>query len=370
VFFKINEKFEAERSFKILIYINHNNLDSLFKLETNINYKIKKILKIDKLKKITRYYNFKNVQKYHQIQKVNLGSKIYFLNNLKNKIIIRSALNKESKQLEEQCLIASEVKRSFFIKPLKNLKNLFVTKYYGLSFISYQKLEGNIYDGNPKFLETIFKSAITFLNELKNINKKKFKKIKKNKYNLNKEISLCKSLLNKDFIKNLYKKKHISLKTKKMILSNQQLFKTNFAIIKRINIKRESLQIVHNDLNHSNIILLKNKVKFIDIEDICLDYLKQAVAHLFFKITRHSIFTNKVSLNEFKKKYLLKLIKIVIKDNKIYKSRLDLYQFCILRILSDIANILEFYKIKRDKKYMYDLEKRIHNLFEVYYILY
>jgi len=173
VFFKINENFKVERSFKILIYINRNNLDNLFKLETNINYKTKKILKTNKLKKIIEYYNFKKVSKYHQIQKINLGSKIYFLNNLKSKIILRSALNKESNQLEEQCLIASEVKKNLFIKPLKNIKNLFVTKYYGLSFISYKKIEGNVYDGNPKFLEIIFKNVIIFLNELKNINKKK-----------------------------------------------------------------------------------------------------------------------------------------------------------------------------------------------------
>ena len=65
-----------------------------------------------------------------------------------------------------------------------------------------------------------------------------------------------------------------------------------------------------------------------------------------------------------------KLIKVILTDNKIYESKQDLYQFCVLRILSDIASILEFYKIKGEKKYMYDLEKRIHNLFEVYYILY
>ena len=67
---------------------------------------------------------------------------------------------------------------------------------------------------------------------------------------------------------------------------------------------------------------------------------------------------------------IIDAIKILLKDHRLYGSKLELYQFCILRTLSDIANIIKFYKIKRDNKYMYDLEKRIHNLFEVYRILY
>ena len=155
-----------------------------------------------------------------------------------------------------------------------------------------------------------------------------------------------------------------------MILSNKLFFLTNFKILKRLKLKNKNLQIVHNDFNHSNIIINNNKVKFIDIDAICLDYLKQTIAQLFFKITRHSIFANKNSLYEFKKNHLPKIIKILLKDHRLYGSKLELYQFCILRTLSDIANIIEFYKIKRDNRYMYDLEKRIHNLFEVYCILY
>ena len=65
---------------------------------------------------------------------------------------------------------------------------------------------------------------------------------------------------------------------------------------------------VHNDLNHSNIIIEKNNAKFIDIEDICYDYLQQAIAHLFFKVTRHSIYNRKISIYNLKKNYLPKIM--------------------------------------------------------------
>ena len=144
----------------------------------------------------------------------------------------------------------------------------------------------------------------------------------------------------------------------------------NFNLLMNLKLKYKKIQLVHNDLNHSNIIIEKNNAKFIDIEDICYDYLQQAIAHLFFKVTRHSIYNRKISIYNLKKNYLPKIIKMLLNDFKFYKSKFELYQFCILRILSDIAEIIKLYKFKKDNKYMYDIEKKIHNLFEVYFILY
>lgn len=370
MFFKIIKKYQIERSVKILIYPEHKNLDNFFNLETNSNYKRKKIVKINKLKKIIENYNIKGNYEYYKIQKINSGSIIYCLINKKYKFILRSALDRESTQLEEQCLIASKIKPNLFVRPLRNKNKFFVTRDRGLSYIIYKKIGGKIYNGDPQHLESILKKAIIFSKELKIINKKNFVKLNKNKYNPHKDIQFCKNLLNKNFINILFKKKYISLNTKKIIFSNEDFFKWNINIFKQINLKKENLIISHNDFNHSNIVISGKNVKFIDIEDVCIDYKKQIIGHLFFKIIRHSLYENKVSLKNLKKKHMSKLFKIILSDNKIYKSKYDLHQFCVLRILSDIARILKFYKLKKDKKYMYDLEKKIHNLFEVYYILY
>ena len=90
----------------------------MFKIETNLKYTSKRISKINKLKKIIECYDLKNVHEYNQIKKINLGSKIYFLEDSKKKYILRSALNRDSKQLEDQCIIASKVKKNVFFMNL------------------------------------------------------------------------------------------------------------------------------------------------------------------------------------------------------------------------------------------------------------
>jgi len=352
---------------KINSYSLPNNI---FKLETNFNFKLTKTNNVNIHKKIVEDFGIKSVKKYYKINKKNQNSNIYLLYSKNNSYILRSSSIKDKNQLEEQCIVSDKIKKNLFIKPKKNKNNKFVSSKENLVFIIYKKINGVIYDGDPKRFIKLIKNAIILFKEFKKVKKNKFKKIKKNKYLLKNDIKLCKNLIKDNFLNHLHNKKIINLKTKKMILENKFFLEKNFNLLLNLNLKKYKAQLVHNDLNHSNIIINKNKVKFIDLEDTFYDSQQQAIAHLFFKITRHSIFNKKISIKILKNKYLPKILKLLFNDLKLYKSKTELYLFCILRILSDIAIIIKLYKFKKDSKFMYDLEKKIHNLFELNYILY
>lgn len=350
--------------------MNHNSSsNNLFKIENNLNFLLNKKNEIIKYNEIFNFFKIKNIKECYRINKMNSNSLIYLLSNKKNKYILRISKKKESISLEQQCLIAKNLKKRKFINPIRNKENKFILSKKKLSFLFYKKINGNIYDGNPKYFLKIFKNAIIFFNDLKHNKTNKHKNIDINKYNIKKIIKSCNDLLNESFINDLFKNKFITLKTKKLILLENMFLRQSLNLLENLKLKKNNIHLIHSDLNHSNIIIDNNKVKFIDLESIRFDYTKIAVGHLFFKIVRHAIFNKKISVINFKKKNLPKILNLLINNLKIYKSSAELYLFCIFKILSDIARILRFYKIKKNSRLMYDLEKKIHNLFEVSIIL-
>lgn len=349
---------------------NYSLLNNIFKLETNFNFNLTKTNEVIAYKKIIENFGIKSVKKYYKINKKNKNSNIYLLQNKNNSYIFRISSIKDKNQLEEQCLVSSKIKKNLFIKLKKNKNNTFIDSKENLIFIAYKKVEGNVYDGNPERFNKLIKNAIILFKELKKNKKNKFKKIQNNKYLIKNDIEIVQNIIKGSFLKHLQNKKIINSKTKKMVLENKLFLKNTFNLLLKLNLRKYKKQLVHNDLNHSNIIINKNKIKFIDLEDIFYDTQQQAIAHLFFKITRHSVFNKKISIRVLKNKYLPKILKLLFNDLKLYNSKEELYLFCILRILSDIAIIIKLYKFKKDSKFMYDLEKKIHNLFELNFILY
>ena len=74
--------------------------------------------------------------------------------------------------------------------------------------------------------------------------------------------------------------------------------------LSKIKLNKKKLQIVHGDINHSNIIISKKKVNLIDLEDIIIDDFRVTLSSGIFKILRHVVFKNKNKLSYANSYYL------------------------------------------------------------------
>lgn len=307
-----NLKIKKERKFKLFIINKKNKITNLFESKSN-NLNIM-ISSLDLKKKIV---TIKKNEK-----------KIYYFNNLQLDFLPKFILNQNNK---------------YFIKKK--------SKYY----LAYKKISGKVYDGNPKFFFPILKLAIKLNNILKQFNIKNKKKLfNKDKIKIKKIISyktkICSAKLN-NF---LLKRKIISKKTFMLIINSKKFIYNIFKSFENLSgAYINKLDLVHNDLNHSNILINQKKIFFIDLDSIIYANKKISYGHLLFKVIRHHI---------YKKKTIPKINYILsyLIRKKIFSSINELLLFIQLRIISDIVKILD----SKKNNLFYDYEKKIHNLFE------
>ena len=225
-------------------------------------------------------------------------------------------------------------------------------------------MNGKIFDGKVNHLNEIFYNIVKL--------HKNFKK--KNIFNSNLQIKKYKIreiqnhgtlLTKKNFLNKIFSKKMIGKQTKELVIKNKFYIKNCVNNIIKLKLKKKNLQIVHGDLNHSNIIVSKKRIRFVDLEDIIVDNFKIAISTGIFKILRHVVFKNKNKLY-YVNNYCINLCNNLIKKN-IFNSSSEIFDLCTLRILSDISLIINSI-YRGESKYLYDLEKKFLNLIELRYI--
>ena len=335
----------------------------LFKIETNDSFPLKKIKKNKLFDQVMSNFGINAKYFIYLVNKKAKTSKIYFVKNRKNIFVLRSSTSKDSKYLKSQCQIVSSVKKGFFFNILKG-KYGYTFKNKNLHYFLYKKVNGKIFDGKVNHLNEIFFNIIKLHKKLK----------EKNIFNLNlqtkkykiSEIKKHAMLLTKrKFLNKIFSKKMIGKQTKELVIKNEFYIKNCVNNIIKLKLKKKNLQIVHGDLNHSNIIVSKKRIRFVDLEDIIVDNFKIAISTGIFKVLRHVVFKNKNKLY-YVNNYCINLCNSLIKKN-IFSSRSEIFDLCTLRILSDISLIINSI-YRGESKYLYDLEKKFLNLIELRYI--
>lgn len=337
--------------------------DPLFKIETNKGFNVKKINKSKVFDEALSYFNINKKYSLYLVNKQLKNTSIYFVKSKKNIFVLRSSSSQDSKHLEKQCKVVSKLKKKYFLKLLKG-KNGYIFKTKNLYLILYKKVEGNVFNGKINKLNKIFYNIIQLHKDFKNKNISNFD-LPIKKYEIKEIKENIKLLTNKRFINKILSKNIIGKKTKKIITENSFYIKKCINNIIHPQVIKKNLQVVHGDLNHSNIIISKNYIKFVDLEDLIVDNLKIAMSFGIFKILRHAVFININKIN-YINTYAKKLCDDLIKKN-FFSSHKEIFDMCVLRILSDISLIINsFYD--GEKKYLYDFEKKFLNLIELRYI--
>nr|AAR37703.1 hypothetical protein MBMO_EBAC750-02H05.21 [uncultured marine bacterium 440] len=335
----------------------------LFKIETNDNFYTKKIEKNKLFDQVLSNFGINTKYSIYFINKKSKASKIYFVKNKKNIFVLRSSASQDSQYLKSQCKVVASLKKNFFFNILKG-KYGYTFKAKNFYFILYKKVNGKIFNGKVNHLNEIFYNIVKLH---KNLKKKNIfdSNLQIKKYKIRKIQNHGMLLTKKNFLNKIFSKKMIGKQTKELVTNNKFYIKNCINNIIKLKLEKKNLQIVHGDLNHSNIIVSKKRVRFIDLEDLIIDNFKIALAHGIFKVLRHVVFKNKNKLH-YVNNYCINLCNNLIKKN-IFSSHNEIFNFCTLRILSDISFIINSI-YRGEKEYLYDFEKRILNLIELRYI--
>jgi aminoglycoside phosphotransferase (APT) family kinase protein len=122
--------------------------------------------------------------------------------------------------------------------------------------------------------------------------------------------------------------------------------------------------LAHADLQPANIIAGPDGVTVIDLEDVCRDDVLLSAAHAIFKLTRHAVLLGVLSVERARSDLCARGLALA-ESLGIRLGGQDARRLAARRTLDDISNILCHAENPSTRWMLYDLRKKIHNLFEL-----
>ena len=350
-------------------FIPDNCLTDLFKLESNLKFEYETESLDAVILAVAEVYDLGPVETVHRISKPSPTSILYRLNRpAAPAVMVRRAAPDSAAALSAQCDISARLSGKMFLRPLPSRDGRYTAHVAGGVWMAYPYLAGQIYDGGNfdflnlieavmEFEKTLREIGIGLPIELKNVVPRTHHKTKEWPEFFS---MLCSERATK------YSELIVKLdKTTRILLHCNASFINQ--IVRRCTDLQTSgnLDLVHNDLNHANILVGQGNVSFLDVEDIVLERSEISLAHAIFKILRQRVFAGYLSLLQARDE-IPDLINCLAKDAIDISSPRAFFDFGATRILSDIHLICSNAVDQGNPKLLYDLEKKIHNLFELW----
>lgn len=336
------------------------DFNQLYSLERNETFSLSK--KVYDLKSISVYYDDSVFSPANVIEKANLNSTVYSLSSKNGRLILKKVPLNLKEKLEEQCNVVAAI-NNCTITPLKSKTGKYTIDKYNYSWMAYWAVEGEIYNGNNITILNLCHEVADFLLTLRELGPS-FTLPRWSYQPLKWKESMI-QLTNPISVRNCLSGTNIHLSN--FTLDAFSTYKTKILSLTDIAISNQedlSYELTHSDLQHANIIVNHNSPVFLDIEDICADSPHVALGHSCFKIIRHCLYTKSFSKSSIVK-LIPQLVDMIEAHSLWQDSSTKLFDYMVLRIISDISDIFSNWKEFHDETDLYDLEKRMHNLLEV-----
>jgi hypothetical protein len=123
--------------------------------------------------------------------------------------------------------------------------------------------------------------------------------------------------------------------------------------------------LAHADLQPANIIAGPEGVTVIDIEDVCRDDVGLSAAHAIFKLARHAVFLGFMSVERARAELCARGIERARSLGIDVGNAETARRLAARRTIDDISNILHRAENPATRWMLYDLRKKVHNLFEL-----
>ena len=342
------------------------NKQILYSIETNTNAEYENVAPKEFDSKVLNFFNLKDVKDIRKIKKLNFNSELYVIDSKQDRFMLRSCdvnfLNRLRNQIE---LVSSLVSNAVKFKRARDRK--YVAVINNMCWICYHFIEGDQFSGSLDSVTNAFLSTLTFNKELQEkgvILKtrypdayKSFSELKYNRNNwlfslkiLNEENDNISGLIEKPIYTEFKKTvPQIVDLCQKMCVPNCKDFSIN-----------------HYDIQHSNIIENCDTFYLIDIEDIYLAPSEVAVGQAFFRLLRHCLRENREVSENHVNSVRLSMLNVA---SGLYELGVaELARGAFLRCINDISNIVCSAYNDKDKRLLYDINKKILNLLEIPYV--
>jgi len=298
-----------------------------------------------------------------RVAKCNPRSAVYSVSTAEGRLIVKSTDLSLAHRLEAQCAIACAAAETGLIQPLSIGEGSFVIEEYGQAWIVYQAAEGEIYDGKNLPLDALMLATWDLIAHLRSLSETDRIEswshrpgIWRRSLTVLTNASVCGDVLAKSGIA-------LAPSTVDMLVEHSDLLGelvTNAVVL------AEQLvpAIVHNDLQHANILASRGTPIFLDLEDICREAPQIALTHGLFKVVRHCVYCGAESRHHARER-LPRILERMAAHPAWDGAQATAFDYAALRIISDISETLAPWIEDRVPGGLYDLEKRIHNLFEL-----
>ena len=284
-------------------------------------------------------------------------------------LMLRGSMPETSSVLRAQCDVVNRLPQGICIRPIPMLDyENYVFSFKDMDWIAYHCHPGEVYDGGNDRFESILENVFRLETALEIIGTELPESILGSLPRLDPDPDAWSELL-ETLCAETPAPLTIGLgETARGLLRSNRVQIREAANRSAARVHSAPLKLVHNDLNHANVIIASDEITFLDIEDIVFSVPEISIAHAIFKLLRHRVYTDQISLAEARRE-LAGVIKRLRQERWNLSSASLLFDYGVYRILSDINLISAYLEKSGGSGLMYDLEKKIHNLFELWKIM-
>ena len=292
-----------------------------------------------------------------QIMKRNVASKLYRVEAEPVALMLRAVPRDSAGPIERQCELAADLPFEKIIKPRRSRAGRYVADREGHTWMAYPAVDGEVYDGRNCSPATVIAGAIGLLDALAKVVGEGLADTQHRPSLWVEAVELCCSptvASSQPAIAGALSPEMVAaIRENRAALIDWTYTARDIAGSSRA-------CVVHNDLNHANVLIAAGSPCFLDLEDIVREDPRVAFGHAAFKVARHAVYTGAVSADDVRQEFA-PWLKQRVADTR-YEG---FFPYARLRIISDIAEIV-FWQIERgDPSQLHDLEKRLANLFEL-----
>jgi aminoglycoside phosphotransferase (APT) family kinase protein len=341
--------------------------DELFGIETNTDFRWRPLSRSAVLARVAARYVPGDPGPMERLTKPSATSELFrVVLPYGARLILRSVEAQAAPAMEQQCAIAAAVDFAAIVKPLGTLEDGgHCVIDDGRAWMAYRELPGDLFTGAACPVEYVIAQAGDLAQALVTLHSRlpaeATSRLPVAVHNPERWTALYADLCGTQA-----SAAASALRSSLTPLSQRLLLDNRDALLAWVHElaarPRSGVQLVHNDLHHANVLVHEGRPSFLDLEDLGFESAGIAAAHSAFKLLRHTVHSRVYAAGDVRARIAPPLME------RLSGAQAVLHDGAY-RIVSDIWEIAEGALSRGERQHLYDLDKRIHNLFELHYLL-
>lgn len=317
-------------------------------------------------------FGFLGSTRIQTLSKRNQSSVMKRLCGSNGNLILRGVSQSARSTVEQQCHIANKVAFDAFVKPLLHANGSFTVCVDGIAWMAYREKEGDLFTGRICPVEKVIGVVMSFQNALRDFERQNpadsLASIPVTKHRPECWSDFFRSFCGHSALtKTAFLRRSLDGISADLLERDGDFVESCADDLATLPVSKRSL--THNDLQHANVLELDAGPFFLDIEDVCFEQREVALSHAIFKLLRHTVYVGTHTADHVREVILPLVLRRLESSEFAIADRQELFRYGAYRILSDIWEISDCLLSGNDDSQLYDLDKRIQNLFELHHLL-